>query len=265
MRAAVLRTPRGLYVEDVPEPRLRGPSDVKVNVKATAVCESDVSVFYGKQKPSRYPVIQGHEATGVVVETGDAVTKVRSGDRVVLNPIIYCGACKMCNRGHVNLCLRGGLMGREADGTLCEYVVVPEQRVFPIPDSVSFADGTTLELLTTVTYAQRKARISPGASVAVLGCGASGLMHVQVAKLAGASPIIAVSRSRWKREMAGSMGADMVVDPQSRDVREAIEEATDGIGGRCDRVGRGQRHREAGPRSSCPGRHSDPVRHPRAG
>lgn len=230
MRAAVLEEPGRLSVRDVPEPKLRKPRDVKVNVKATAVCESDVAIFKGKQKPRRYPVIQGHESTGVVVEVGDEVAKVRPGDRVVLNPIIYCGTCKMCNRGKLNLCLRGGLMGREDDGTLCEYVVVPEERVFPLPGSVSFADGTSLELLTTITYAQRKAHISPGSSVVVLGCGASGLMHVQVAKVAGAYPVIAVSRSEWKLEIARAMGADVVVDAKGKDVVKVVRDVTGGIG-----------------------------------
>lgn len=230
MRAAVLEEPGRLSVRDVPEPELRKPRDVKVNVKATAVCESDVAIFRGKQRPRRYPVIQGHESTGVVVEVGDEVAKVRPGDRVVLNPIIYCGTCAMCNRGKVNLCLRGGLMGREDDGTLCEYVVVPEERVFPLPGSVSFADGTSLELLTTITYAQRKAHISPGSSVVVFGCGASGLMHVQVAKVAGAHPVVAVSRSEWKLEMARAMGADVVVDAKGKDVVEAVKDVTGGIG-----------------------------------
>lgn len=230
MRAALLKAPGHLSVEETAEPQVQGPRDVKVNVKATAVCETDVAIFRGKQRPKRYPVIQGHESTGVVVEVGPQVTKVRPGDRVILNPIIYCGSCKMCNGGKVNLCLRGGLMGRESDGTLCEFVVVPEERVFILPGSVSFADGTSLELLTTITYAQRKVPISPGSSVVVLGCGASGLLHLQVAKISGAYPVIGVSRSDWKLEMAKKLGADVALNGRTENVAEAVLQYTGGVG-----------------------------------
>jgi len=229
MLAAVLHGVGDLRLEEVDRPRLKGPKDVLVEIHATAVCGTDVAIYKGKQA-ARMPLIMGHEASGLVVEVGSDVRKVKLGDRVVVNPTVSCGTCAMCNRASPNLCLNGGLMGRETDGSYCEFAVVPENRLFVIPDSLSFVDGSTFALMTTVTYAQRRTRINYGESVAILGEGASGLLHTALAKLAGAHPIIGVSRSQWKLDLARRMGADLVINALEVDPVFAIKEATGGLG-----------------------------------
>ena len=172
MKAAVLRAPYELRIEDVPRPLVpRGHALVRV--RATAVCGTDVGVYKGKVA-ARLPVIQGHESTGVVAEVGEGTVGLEVGDRVVLNSVIFCRHCAFCYSGKVNLCPNGGLMGREVDGTFAEYVCVPDFNAIPIPDSISHEDGTSLIALATVFQAHEKLSITPGQSVAVIGQGDGG-------------------------------------------------------------------------------------------
>jgi 2-desacetyl-2-hydroxyethyl bacteriochlorophyllide A dehydrogenase len=172
----------------------------------------------------------GHEATGVVEAVGDGVARVQPGQAVLLNPIIACGACDSCARGRGNLCRNAGLFGREMDGSLAEHVVLPESYLYPLPAHVPLAAATLIETLATVRHAQERARIAPGESVVVLGQGVAGLLHTQLAKLSGACPVVAVSRSPWKLELARRRHADRVVNSAHEDAIAAVREATAGRG-----------------------------------
>ncbi|MCL4439155.1 MAG: alcohol dehydrogenase catalytic domain-containing protein [Firmicutes bacterium] len=204
------------------------PGHVLVSLKATAVCGTDIGIYQGKVRIP-YPRILGHESTGQVVEIGSAVTGVRPNDRIVLNPLIFCRSCYQCFAGKVNLCENGGLMGREADGTFAEFVVVPEYNVIKIPDSISYEEGTSLVALATVIQSHTKVKIVPGDVVAVIGQGAAGLMQTQMALLSGAGPVYAIARSRWKLDIAKGFGA-MPVDAKEVNPVQAIMDATGGRG-----------------------------------
>jgi 2-desacetyl-2-hydroxyethyl bacteriochlorophyllide A dehydrogenase len=199
-------------------------------VAATAVCHTDLSIYMGTHPGVRYPVVMGHEATGVVETVGADVARLRPGQRVLLNPVIACGACDCCARGQGNLCRTAGLFGREMDGSLAEHVVLPEGYLYPLPEHVPLVAATLIETLATVRHAQQRARIAPGESVVVLGQGAAGLLHTRLAKLSGADPVVAVSRSAWKLELARRMKADRVVDAARQDVLAEVSDATGGRG-----------------------------------
>ena len=228
-RAAVLEAPRRLALAErgMTTPR-RGEACVRV--AATAVCHTDLEIYTGRHPNVRYPVIMGHEASGVVDAVGPDVTTVKPGQRVVINPIIACGACDCCARGQGNLCRRAGLMGRELPGSIAEHVVLAENYLHPFPDSLSPVTATLIETLATVRHAQERAHVAAGDSVVVLGQGAAGLLHTQLARLSGAAPIIAVSRSAAKLAMARRMKADRVVDGSREDVVAAVLDATRGQG-----------------------------------
>ena len=200
-----------------------------VRVAATAVCHTDLSIYTGHHPGVRYPVVLGHEAAGVVESVGED-TRVAIGARVVINPIIACGGCDCCLRGDGNLCRRAGLLGRELSGSLAEHLVLSERYVHPIPDSIPLEAATLIETLATVRHAQQRAPFPPGAAVVVLGQGATGLFHTRLAKLSGAGPLIAISRTAWKRELGRKMGADALVDPAVGDIAPAVLALTDGRG-----------------------------------
>ncbi len=227
--AAVLQAPRRLELVARPTPVARRGEAV-VRVAATAVCHTDLEIYTGRHPGVRLPVVMGHEATGVVEAVGDGVARVQPGQAVLLNPIIACGACDSCARGHGNLCRNAGLFGREMDGSLAEHVVLPERYLYPLPTHVPLAAATLIETLATVRHAQERARIAPGESVVVLGQGVAGLLHTQLAKLSGACPVVAVSRSPWKLELARRRHADRVVNSAHEDVIAAVREATAGRG-----------------------------------
>ncbi len=228
MKAALLEKTRTMRVGAQPDPEL--PADhVLVRVATSAICGTDVSIWAGKM-PARIPLIPGHECTGVVERVGESVARLKAGDRVVLNPLASCGACFYCVRGQTNICLHGGLRGREVPGTFAEYVSVRETEAFAFPERVSFAAATNFVGLYTVVYSQRKAPYVAGSRVAVLGQGSSGLLHTQLAKASGAETVIAVTRSKWKLDAARNLGADEIVPAGEVDPVEAVRDLTDGLG-----------------------------------
>src|SRR3989304_1163119 len=145
-----------------------------VRVAATAVCHTDLEIYTGRHPGVRLPRVMGHEAAGVIEAVGPGVASLRAGQRVILNPIIACGACDSCARGRGNLCRNAGLFGREMDGSLAEHVVLPEAYLYPLPDHLALATATLIETLATGRHAQVRARLGAGESVGGLGAGGGG-------------------------------------------------------------------------------------------
>ncbi|HEU4352913.1 MAG TPA: alcohol dehydrogenase catalytic domain-containing protein [Burkholderiales bacterium] len=228
-RAALLRSPRRFELVEREKPR-PGPGEVVVRTAATAVCHTDLSIYTGEHPNVRYPVVLGHESTGVVDAVGEGVAGLQAGTPVIINPIIACGHCDACRRGVGNACRNAGLFGRELDGSLSQYVKLPSQYLYALPAALSLEMATLIETLATVRHAQIRAGVAPGVSVVVLGQGTGGLLHTRLAMLSGASPVIAVSRTRWKLEMAERMGAHHVVAAAAADAVEEVKRLTGGNG-----------------------------------
>jgi L-iditol 2-dehydrogenase len=159
----------------------------------------------------------------------EATGGIRRGDRVIIDPVLFCGACFHCRIGQTNLCPAGGLIGRETDGGFAEYAAVPAGQVFRLPDSIDSASAPLIQVATTCLHAQRLASVSRGESVAVIGLGVSGQLHVQIAKARGAGKVIGISRSRFKNELAKQLGADVVIASGPEAVAKVLDE-TDGRG-----------------------------------
>jgi len=226
MKAAVLLGPKKLEIQEVPKP-IPKYGEILVKVKATAICGTDIAIFEGRPKVN-YPRILGHESAGEIEELGKGVKNLKVGDRVVMNPTSYCGTCLDCMTSNTNICKNGGLFGREFDGTYAEYVTLSENRAYKLPDSISCIDATTFIVLTTAVYSQRKIDIIPNSSVVVIGEGPAGLMQTKLSKLRGANPVIGISRSQWKLDLAKSTyGADYVFN---EDAVKKIYELTKGRG-----------------------------------
>jgi 2-desacetyl-2-hydroxyethyl bacteriochlorophyllide A dehydrogenase len=224
MRALVLRRAGELAVAEVdtPEPRR---DEVLVRVRNSGICGTDLKIFTGAM-PAAYPIIMGHEIAGEVVAGGGHVAR---GQRVLVDPVLYCGTCADCRSGRTNLCSSGGIIGREVNGGFADFVVAPRTHVHALPDAIDTRSAPAIQVLTTCVHAQRRATVAAGQSVAVVGLGVSGQLHVQLAKAHGATTVIGLSRSAWKRGIAGKLGADLTASSGEQAVR-AVKDATGGEG-----------------------------------
>jgi threonine dehydrogenase-like Zn-dependent dehydrogenase len=163
---------------------------------------------------------------GEVVDPGD--TAFRAGDRIIVDPELYCGTCFHCRIGQTHLCPRGSLLGRDANGGFAEFLSAPASQVFPLPDSVNDRTAPMIQVLTTCLHAQRQIATFPGEYVVVLGLGVTGQLHVQLSKARGAT-VIGVTRSADKRALAETLGADATF-PGGDGAIERVREFTEGRG-----------------------------------
>jgi 2-desacetyl-2-hydroxyethyl bacteriochlorophyllide A dehydrogenase len=229
MKSAILQQPRQFQVTERPVPAAEA-GEVLVRIAATAVCHTDLSIYLGHHPGVRYPVVLGHEATGTIAAVGAGVEGLQPGQNVIINPVISCGRCDCCRRGDEHLCRNAGIIGREFEGSLNQYVRLAAQYVYQLPPHLPLAEATIIETLATVRHAQVRAGITPDDSVVVLGQGTTGLLHTRLAVLAGAKQVIAVSRSQWKNELALRMGARHAVQASVDKAAGEILQLTDGNG-----------------------------------
>jgi S-(hydroxymethyl)glutathione dehydrogenase / alcohol dehydrogenase len=247
VKAAVLRAAGEQFEITDLTLRARGPRDVHVKVAASGVCHSDLSIQNGTI-PHPLPAVLGHEGAGVVLEVGDQVTTVAAGDHVVLSWVAPCRRCFYCLHAHPELCEHGldhafampyatdgaGVAFLAAFGTATfgEETILPETACIRIDNEfpLDLASLVGCGVVTGVGAVCNSARVEPGASVAVIGCGGVGLAAIQGARLAGAAPIIAIDQVASKLELARICGATEVVDASSTDAVQAVRDLTNGRG-----------------------------------
>lgn len=225
MRAQVLRAPGELTLEERPQPEPRG--EALIRIAYSGICGTDVKIYQGGI-PARLPLVMGHEMIGELVAGGQE-SSLRPGERVIVDPVLYCGTCFNCREAKQHLCPERGLLGRDHDGGFAEYLRAPASHVHLLPDGIEMRLAPLIQVLTTVVHAQRLAPIFPGESVVVLGLGVTGQLHVQLARARGARPIIGITRSPRKRELAATLGADVTLPP-GEEAREAVRDVTEGRG-----------------------------------
>lgn len=218
MRSAYLESVGRLILKDSPAPQLNRPDEVLIQVKVVGVCGSEVHAFEGTHPFRKAPVTLGHEMAGVVIGTGEDVTRFRMGDRVIVDPQWSCGECEYCRSGDINLCLSKKVLGTQVwPGAFGEYITAPEEAVFALPDGLDFAQGSLIEPLTIGVHVVRRANLRPGQSVVVLGSGSIGGMVCGVASAHGATPVIAVDIRQHcldaARERMGATHDFLLPDP----------------------------------------------------
>ena len=243
MRAVVYRGPGDIRLETVPEPMLHDPKDAIVRVTAASICGSDLHVLHGLMPKMEPGSIIGHEFVGVVESAGTAVDRFEPGDRVVGPAAVWCGRCRACRKGLLSACENGAIFGNgplfgALDGAQADYVRVPFANVTlqPIPDGL--ADEQVIfagDILPTgysavAGLAPGSRGVRPGDSVVIFGAGPVGLCAVASARVFEPARIIVVDMETYRLEMAGRLGADLVIDASTEDVRKLVKEATDGWG-----------------------------------
>jgi L-iditol 2-dehydrogenase len=230
MRAAVLHGIRDLVIEErrTPSP---DPGEVLVKVSSVGICGSDVHYFeHGRigDHVVESPMVLGHEAAGQIVAVGKEVTTERIGSRVALEPGIGCRQCSYCHQGRYNLCPDMRFFATPPiDGALCEYVVVPADHAYAVPDGMSDDAAALVEPLSVAIWAHRTARLGAGSTVLIAGAGAIGLLVTQVAAALGATEIIVSDVDAGRLELARSFGATAVLDA----TQPATNDATKPAGG----------------------------------
>jgi len=226
MKALRLEATGKLALREVERPD-PGVGELLVRVEACGICGTDRHLFLG-EFPSKPPVTLGHEFCGIIERVGDGVSGFREGMRVTGDPNIVCGRCPECQRGRVNLCHNLQATGIHRDGGFAEYVCIPQQQAFELPLALPPLHGAFCEPLACCIHGVDLAEIRTGCSVLVLGGGVIGLLVVQLARLAGATKVVLVTRSEEKRTLAESLGATASADPSTGDIVARLT-ATDGL------------------------------------
>ncbi len=201
MLAVVVEKPHEVEVRDIPRPQA-GPNEAVVRVGACGICGTDVHVIEGEFPPTKYPIVIGHEFGGEVVEVGRDVVGFKPGDRVGVDPTLNCGACYFCQRGMGNLCENwNGIGVARTNGGFAEYVVVPSRVLYPIPESMTWAEAALIEPVSCVVRGFHRLSPQVGESYLVYGAGPMGLLNAQVARFNGASTvaIVDINQSRLDR------------------------------------------------------------------
>ena len=234
MKALVLQEYNNLVYTDVPEPSY-GRDDVLIKVKACAICGSDVHGLDGSTGRRIPPVIMGHEAAGTIETIGAGVSDCRPGDRVTFDSTIYCGACRYCVQGRVNLCDRRRVLGVSCEeyrqnGAFAEYVAVPRRILVPLPDEVTFERAALVEPLAIALHAMHRSPVALNTNAVVVGVGTIGLLLVQLLKAAGCAEVIAVDLDEGKLELAARFGATDCLLAKMENVPAVIMKITGGRG-----------------------------------
>ena len=223
MRAAVLRTPGKVVIEERPIPRA-GPGQVVVRVRAVGVCGSDTH-YYEHGRIGRFvveaPLVLGHEAAGEVTDLGPGVTRLVAGQRVSIEPGVPDLTCGQCLAGRYNLCANMRFFGTPpVDGAFAEYVVVHEAFAHPVPGSVGDDAAALLEPLSVGIWACMKARVTAGSRVLITGAGPIGLVSLQAALAFGATEVVVSDVNPVRLAIANELGATTVIDARETSVTD---------------------------------------------
>jgi L-iditol 2-dehydrogenase len=238
MNALVLTEYNHLELLDRPRP-VPGPGELLVRVAACGICGSDVHGFDGSSGRRIPPLVMGHEAAGIVAETGRGVRGFQVGDRVTFDSTIYCGECAFCRRGEMNLCDRREVLGVSCgdyrrDGAFAEYVLVPERITYRLPDAMPFEEAAMLEAVSVALHAVAVSDLSGGETALVIGAGMIGLLTLQAARAAGCSRVFIADVDATRLALAKQLGATETLHlsgPRSSpDLVRRCQELTDGAG-----------------------------------
>jgi len=224
MRRATTLSPLSMRIENV-DPPVMGSDQARIRVSVVGLCGSDYHLFSGKHPYAKFPLMQGHEFSGVVLELGELYHgPIAVGDIVVVEPLIACGTCFACRRGRYNCCAHLKVMGPHLPGALAEEVVVPADKLFAVGDLdielAALVEPVSIGLQTVV-----RGNVAAGDTVVILGAGPIGLAAALAASDLGAHVLVADQISS-RLEMARTMGAERVVDTSSADLAEAVDDFT---------------------------------------
>ena len=228
MKAAVLHANKDIRFDEIPTPQVT-EGTVLVKVVATGICGSDLPRVHNNGAHN-YPIILGHEFSGYVQEIGEGVTTVEKGDHVVGIPLVPCMECVDCKAGNYSLCKHYSFVGSRQNGSMAEYVLLPQTNVMKIDKSIPFETAAFFEPSTVAIHALYQADYKDGGTVAVLGGGNIGLFTLQWVKIFGAKKVVVIDIDHDRLKDSVDLGADAVVALCDEDFKDQLNTLTDGRG-----------------------------------
>jgi L-iditol 2-dehydrogenase len=234
MKALLLTAPSKLELVDFPNPE-PAEDEVVVRVRACGICGSDIHGWDGSTGRRNPPLIMGHEASGEVISAGRRVSAWRAGDRVTFDSTIYCGACRFCRSGQVNLCENRRVVGvspveYKQHGAFAERLAIPERILYRLPDTLPFEQAAMVEPVSIAVHAVQRTKIAPGSTAVVIGSGMIGLLVVQALRWAGAKNVVAVDLAENRLALARQLGATHTINSGKSDAAAEAARITDGLG-----------------------------------
>lgn len=228
MKAAVFTEPGKIKVMEVDKPKV-GDREVLIKVKYCGICGTDMHIYNGVYSKDELPLVAGHEFSGVIEEIGKDVKAFETGQRVTGDINLTCGMCFYCRNNQPFMCKDISQLGIHMDGAFAQYVVLPEDKVFEIPNEMTYEEAALLEPISCVVRSAKSYNMKIGESVTIIGDGATALLHVQMAKISGASPIIVIGLDENRMEKAKELGADYVLKSSANN-EEEVKNLTSGRG-----------------------------------
>ncbi len=229
MHGAKFFAKHDVRIADYPDPS-PNPRDAIVRVKASGICGTDVHVFEGEVPLAKMPVIPGHEFAGEIVKVGSDLKGFKVGDRVAIEPNLFCGKCHFCRTARKHFCENWMAIGLSIDGGFAELCRVPEQALYRMPDNLSFNQAAFFEPAACVLHGIERSNLQSGETAIVFGAGSIGLIYIQLLKRRGASKVILAEIDPAKREFAKQFGADLILDPKVPDFKTKVKDQTGGYG-----------------------------------
>ena len=231
IKAVRIIEPNKLCIVEENMPAIDEVNNVLVKVKASGLCGSDAGIYHGANAAATYPRIIGHEIVGEVVECGSSASKVKVGDRVIIDQVNACGHCYACRHGRPNVCQNLRVRGVHIDGGYREYIAVPDDSCYILPDNLRYEDAVLIEPTTIAVQACSRADIKEDDEVLINGQGALGARMLSIVKLYNPKKIIVSDIFDEKLEEALANGADAAINPKKEDFFERLKElTTDGYG-----------------------------------
>ena len=221
MLQQVMTAPGEIMFREIPKPEPKD-NEVVVKIMKIGVCGSDIHVYHGKHPFTKYPVTQGHEVSGKVEAVGKNVTGFTVGQKVTIEPQVYCGKCYPCTHGKYNLCEELKVMGFQTTGTASEYFAVDASKVTALPENLTYNEGAMIEPLAVTVHAAHRAEAVEGKKIAILGAGPIGILLVQSVKAMGAKEVLITDVSDHRLSLAKECGADYAVNTKNEDFNGAM-------------------------------------------
>jgi 2-desacetyl-2-hydroxyethyl bacteriochlorophyllide A dehydrogenase len=209
VKAAIWEKPGELRIGERDDPT-PGHGELVVKVGACGMCGTDLHIADGAFEPTPYPLVPGHEFAGEIVAVGPEVDNWSEGARVAVDPSLFCGKCEMCRIGRGNLCANWKAIGDTVDGAFAEYVKVPAENAYGLPEALSFREGALVEPVSCAVRGMHRLQVQPGESALIVGAGTMGLLLEQLILRAGASRVAVVDTNEGKLPLAEKLGADAV-------------------------------------------------------